>query len=339
MDKSVGIESIEQELTALWSDFGTDTEAAPVIRACSMNLVAVVGEDADRGSVEHMLIGLTGDHPARAFLVVLDRAAPDLETTVSARCSIPLPGEKQVCSEQITLIAPPGAAGRIPSIVSSLLVPDVPVVVWVDRSFPFPEFRQISAMSDLVILDSAGDRDFTLAMQLLKHNHRVQFRDLAWERTEFWRRLTSLLFEKPELLNKLTDLSTVEVTWAGSDKGVSGESSAMLFGGWISHSLNRLPGPEYPLPGITFSESGEQMAISGLCSIRFTFRDGVSYLLAMSNGGKCPVVTQSSDGKVVSEDIYPIRDVDEEQRMSTLLTTYEQYPGYLNVLHTVTGWK
>lgn len=339
MDSLVGNESIEKELAALWADFGTNPDTSPVIRACSMNLVSFVSDPADRESMELRLNDLTIDHPARVFLIVLDERSAELETGVSARCSIPLPGEKQVCSEQITLIAHPAASNRLPSLVSSLLVPDVPVVLWIERSGPLPLFGQMSAMSDLIILDSAGDQDFTLTRQFQKQDSPVRIRDLAWERTEFWRRLTSLLFENPDLLNDLKNLETVVVTWGNSAGGISGENSALLFGGWMTHSIRTMADQPRREVRIRLTGTPEQITPSGIVSVEFVFGDSSSYRLTGRPEGECPVVTHLAEGRVVSEQIIPIHDVSEEQRISILLTLHERGPGYSEALQTLSARK
>src|SRR5512141_2788976 len=103
--KEVSLAQLEQELTQLWkeAESGHGDSIRPVIRACTMNLIVVTEDEKGADALATMVGEVTLEHPARIFLVVLDRGAKEasLDAWISARCAIPEPGEEQVCCEQI----------------------------------------------------------------------------------------------------------------------------------------------------------------------------------------------------------------------------------------------
>jgi hypothetical protein len=124
--KEVDVTAIEKELTQLWKQAAEDTASgdAPVVRACSLNLV-IFTEGADRASgLEEIVSQITVDHPSRIFLISANRdaARPNMEAWVSARCSLPAPGGKQVCCEEINLVVSGTDANKVPSIVKPDLI-------------------------------------------------------------------------------------------------------------------------------------------------------------------------------------------------------------------------
>jgi glucose-6-phosphate dehydrogenase assembly protein OpcA len=237
--KSIDIASIEKELTALWKEAEEGEDARPVVRACSMNLIVLGGDDP---SVVEVLDLLSAEHPARTFLLSVDETsdAQPIDAWVAARCAVPLPGEKQVCSEQIHLIAEAGYLARLPSVVSSLLVADIPVVLWhrganavtSELAGPMHEF------SDLVIFDSHDDAGLRESISLLDSEDSPAFGDLAWERGETWRNLLAQVFDSPGERHLLNQLDGITIRYAaGSGPDSSGLSTGLLFQGWLCHSL------------------------------------------------------------------------------------------------------
>src|SRR5512133_3600659 len=101
--REVSLADLEQELTQLWkeAESGHGDSFRPVTRACTMNLIVVTEDETGSDAVAAMVGDVTLEHPARIFLVVLDRKAQEssLNVWISARCAIPEPGREQVCCE------------------------------------------------------------------------------------------------------------------------------------------------------------------------------------------------------------------------------------------------
>lgn len=240
-DEEPGIDatSIEKELTVLWKEAEEGEGSSPVVRACSLNLIVL---EADDPVATEILDLLSAEHPARTFLIATkqNNTSKSIESWVAAKCSIPLPGEKQVCSEQIHLTAGPDGFEKIPSVVTSLLVPDVPVVLWHRgmEAIPSELFEPLQELSDFTILDSATDTDLDRCMVLLGLNDSPGFGDLAWERGQVWRTLLAQVFDPPSVRELLDHLTRVSIHYGGNpQRPPAGISSAMLLAGWLCQSL------------------------------------------------------------------------------------------------------
>ena len=240
-DEQPGIDatSIEKELTVLWKEAEESEGSSPVVRACSLNLIVLEGDDPVATEILDLL---SAEHPARTFLISTkqNHASKSIESWVAAKCSIPLPGEKQVCSEQIHLTAGLEGSERIPSVVTSLLVPDVPVVLWHRGTDAIPSelFQTLQELSDFTILDSATDADLDRSISLLGSDDAQGFGDLAWERGQWWRTLLAQVFDPPSERQLLDHLTSVKIHYGGNQQQPrTGISSAMLLAGWLCQAL------------------------------------------------------------------------------------------------------
>ena len=81
-----------------------------VTRASALTLLVYVDCQKAAQEVSNMLADVTRQNPCRAVVMVMDPkgSPPGLMASVSAHCHMPVEGEKQICSEQITL----NCAGR-----------------------------------------------------------------------------------------------------------------------------------------------------------------------------------------------------------------------------------
>jgi glucose-6-phosphate dehydrogenase assembly protein OpcA len=246
--REVDVVAIERELTQLWraaAEGNAATASAPVMRACSLNLIVVAAEPHQLDETGDMVGEVTVEHPARIFLVAADRdsAAGSLAAWISARCSLPVPGGKQVCCEQITLSAAGEEVKKIPSIITSLLVPDIPTfVLWksVVRSSDFL-LQALSAIANRVIIDSsdAPDPEATLrAWGTYLHQPSVSFGDLAWTHVTPWRAVVANAFNPESMRPLLGEIRKVQIAYSTTMKPVhSGLSQALLLGGWLAQRL------------------------------------------------------------------------------------------------------
>lgn len=248
--REVDVVGIERELTQLWkrasdegSDDGSDT---PVVRACSMNLVVVTETEKATAEIGDLVGEVTLEHPSRIFLITADRrsGAPAMDAWISARCSLPVPGGKQVCCEQINLTARGTEANKIPSIVTSLLVSDVPTVLLWKPGVDIHDamLHALIDVADCVLVDSSEEtspRATLLAWgQLLESHGAATFGDLAWTHLTQWRSLLGRVFQPVEARKHLSTLNAVEIHYsATAAPRHSGLSQSLLLIGWLARSL------------------------------------------------------------------------------------------------------
>ncbi len=247
--KGVDVVAIERELTQLWKQAASEDESSsPVVRACSLNFILVTEDQSGVDALADMVGEVTLEHPARIFLVVAERGSPvpAFEAWISARCSLPVPGGKQVCCEQITLNARGTDAGKIPSVITSLLVPDVPVVVlWMAKvDLNDSVLQSLVHIADRVMIDSSADMTPRGALEawqqcINQSADKVSFGDLAWTHLCEWRAHLADAFQPSGLRSHLLELNTVNVKYSStSHPKHSGLSQAFLLTGWLAWKLN-----------------------------------------------------------------------------------------------------
>jgi glucose-6-phosphate dehydrogenase assembly protein OpcA len=248
--REVDLAAIERELVQLWKqayEGGERHTGVPVVRACALNLVVVTGRPDEVDAISTLVGDVTLEHPARIFLVILDgqRRSPSLDAWVSARCSIPAPGGKQVCCEQITLVASGEESGKIPSIVTSLLVADVPtVLLWnVAMGTSDQLLTDLAGVCNLIILDSPDDATTVATLvawhEFVKlHRDRTSFGDLSWSRLASWRSILAQAYHPEHMRNALATIREVTIEYVvGAQPPRTGLGQALLLTGWLAHAL------------------------------------------------------------------------------------------------------
>lgn len=247
--KEVSLADLERDLTQLWKEAESGSEEGfhPVVRACTMNLIVVTEDEAGMDTLGTMVGEVTLEHPARIFLAVLARGAKEasLNSWISARCAIPEPGGKQICCEQITLVARGGDVQKIPSAITSLLVSDIPTtLLWkapIDASDPV--LRALLAISDRALIDSSEDLapvPALLAWRALVRSDIgiATLGDLAWTHVTAWRAVIARAFQPGDARGFLRRLDSVRIEYSVSrEPRHSGLSQALLLVGWLAHAL------------------------------------------------------------------------------------------------------
>jgi hypothetical protein len=183
------LRELEQELAEL-RDASTEPGAHPRLRASVMTHIAWVPErwvEQATGT----LAGLAERHPSRTILLFPRPDEPDgLDGEVDFRCFVRGGEQREVCSEVITLRLDGKRASAPASIVTPLLVSDLPVFLRWRGPLPFgaAELDQLVGVADRLVLDSRewpdADRDFARLPELFD---RIAVSDIVWARTERWR--------------------------------------------------------------------------------------------------------------------------------------------------------
>jgi len=250
---------VEHALAALWrSDRGGPT----MIRACLTNLVVVCTDAAQRQAIEAELPEIARHHPSRILLVLADEgAAPAageaagppspgadgaggerrIEAHVSALCHVEGKAGR-TCSEQILLSAGGRATEALPAAARSLLLSDLPTVLWWapgDRPPPAhgERFRAFEALAEHLLYDSGpwlrGPQELlSLIDDLGQPGVPARTGDLAWLRTEPWRRLLAQTLDPARVPGALAGLRAVEI-----EHGPRGAAEAWLLGAWLTRCL------------------------------------------------------------------------------------------------------
>ena len=213
---------IERELADL-RDASTEEGQAPNQRTSVMTHLAWVPSDWEEAA-ERTLAGLAEQHPSRTILVFprpQERDALDMDASVQCFAF----GGQAVCAEVIRVRLCGERARHPASVVVPLLVADLPVFCrWRGRPDFDEVFDELVGVVDRLIVDSTEWPSDTLSQsygELAKGFDATAVSDIAWERTERWRREIAAAwpFECREVSVKAT------------------HAQALLLAGWLRSRL------------------------------------------------------------------------------------------------------
>ncbi|TMB90125.1 MAG: hypothetical protein E6J45_09380 [Chloroflexi bacterium] len=208
------------------------------VRMSVANIVAAGVDATSVDQAEAVLTAIGERHPARAIVVLADpERDPLIEADLSLRWQ---PGTSKVCTELIRLTVNGEPALHLASIVTPLLVPDIPLHLWLTGA---PRLVQAFnpdtvAMCDRIVLDSGlypqpGVTLGHLATELARHGSALSLGDIAWVRTQLWRELSAQAFDSAQTRPWLEHLDTVEIETAGKTPSAQG----WLMAGWLARCL------------------------------------------------------------------------------------------------------
>ncbi len=361
----VDVASIEHELALLWkraTESPEEETQAPVVRACTMNLVVLTEDVARLRAVEQLVGEVTLEHPARIFLIHAERAAAraQLDAWISARCAIPMPGEKQVCCEQITLHADGAETTKVPSIVASLLIPDIPtVLLWKgDFNAADPLLSGLSELVDRILIDTSEEPEPVALLRLWsafvdRSGAAMIPGDLAWSHITPWRSALAQVFAPPEARVVLPKISSIAIAVTTSAQPVhTGVSQALLLVSWLADRLRwsvktpvsgnagrgysaRLAGPGGPIAISTTVRSVQGTSPGGIEEISITTVGDISIVIASGEERSCIRSTVVAPDGHRKESVLWARDRDEVSVVARELEVLQHDPVYGAAVHVL----
>jgi glucose-6-phosphate dehydrogenase assembly protein OpcA len=228
-------EELEQVRWGLHDDGEAAEHAAAEARASVLNLITVVGDETSLGAVTRVLDSLSITNPSRTLILLAqhDRESPKLEAEVSAQTRTET--GHRVTTERVILHAHGEVATHLGSLVTPLVVPDLPVILWWPGrpDFDNPLFDNLCELADQLVVDTDEGFDGRDLKRLLEVAQRDQSRasigDFNWARLIAWRHLAAQFFDMPGMLSRLSQIHGVTI-FHGSDGSTI---QAQLLGGWI----------------------------------------------------------------------------------------------------------
>ncbi|MGH3140650.1 MAG: glucose-6-phosphate dehydrogenase assembly protein OpcA, partial [Gaiellales bacterium] len=218
------------------------------VRAITLNLIVHAPEpELIEGAID-ALEHVGPSHPLRA--IVATPAEGELRARVASSCWVGA-SDRQVCSERVLVEAGPKA---LPSAVTSLLVPDLPVFLWWQGPFDRTDrlAAELAGLASRVIVDSGVcSLEGVAAARLLAPS----VADLAWAGLLPWRDAVAGLFDGPAELKALDGIRAVDVRGP--------ENEARLMAGWLRAALGadielRREGRSHHVERVTMSAGGKQ---------------------------------------------------------------------------------
>lgn len=286
---AVDFAAIERELAALWKEAGhvaPGETLPPVMHACLLNMMVCCPEPAVAGRVTKTIAEVTRVHPARVLMAIVDpRATGDsLQASITAHCAL-VPGAgrgRQVCCEEISILASLAALPRLPGVLLPLLLPDLPVVLWWpdEPHLEWPVARGLTGAADLIVVDSRCFGDPAAQYRRLAALARP-IADLSWQRLRGWRELAAGMFDGQAFEEYPPRIERVIVESTGGPAPARGDrtfwAEGMLLGAWAASRLKWHPAPR-------LSTSGPAGPAGDDASGRF--------LLARADGGQAEMILQ-----------------------------------------------
>lgn len=223
--EDVGVGDVVTALCRLRDESAQET-AGPDMRTSVMTHLAWVPSEWEEAALQ-TLAGLEERHPSRGILLF---PQPDAEDGIDARITVlafPVREQRRYIAAEVVELRLRGRSCEAPaSIVNPLLMPALPVFLrWRGR----PEFGgqsadQLVGVCDRLIVDSREWPDVPKAYTELPFD-RTACSDIAWRRTEPWRRCLARLWPG------IAELRTLRI------EGPIAEAS--LLAGWLRSRLER----------------------------------------------------------------------------------------------------
>jgi glucose-6-phosphate dehydrogenase assembly protein OpcA len=223
--EDVSVRDVTDALCRLREESAHETEG-PDLRTSVMTHLAWVPSEWEEAAVE-TLAGLGERHPSRGILLFPE---PDASDGIDAKVSVlsfPLREQRTHIAAEVVELRLRGRSCDAPaSIVNPLLVPGLPVFLrWRGRpQFGRESVEQLVEVTDRLIVDSREWPDVPKAYAELPFDQ-TACSDIAWRRTEPWRRCLARLWPG------IAELQTLRV------RGPVAE--AALLAGWLRSRLER----------------------------------------------------------------------------------------------------
>ena len=162
------------------------------------------------------------EHPMRVIVLVTH---PEDASRLDAQIRI---GGDAGASEVIILRAHGEAANNAESLVTGLLLPDAPVVVWwPDRAPEAPALSPLGRIAQRRITDSSRAENARSGLQQLDDTYRPGDTDLAWTRLTRWREHLAAVLDQPPY----EPVTAIEV------HGAASSPSTALLAAWLGLAL------------------------------------------------------------------------------------------------------
>ena len=306
-DQRVDVAAIEKALAELWRTEKGDGEHA-VTRAALWNVVAHTSSSELQALATETLSHASAAVPQRTIVVRANPgAAPEIASWISANCHL-IGGGKQVCSEEIAIVAGGDRIHRVPPLVNALLLPDMPVAIWWLGDLPNEHEEYVESLlepADRLIVDSVNfdsPADLALVGRVAEQTTTMPA-DLNWVRLEEWRTATASIFDPPHMRGRLQAVGRVRVVAATGETEFFGHSiESLLYASWIAAQLGhrvdregRVEGPSGVID-YRFERRRQTTDVGGISLVEIVFEDGS--VATITRDRELCVLTTNVDGVV-----------------------------------------
>ena len=234
---------------------------APAVKARMSNFVIYCGKEEQAAAIRKYIPDIVSIHPARVLLLIGEAADHEpASAEVSVWCQAD--GRHRACSEQVTVRAAGAEVDRLPFVVRSLLIGDLPINIWWATPVPpplaGPLLYDLAESAQQVIYDSLGwanpHRGVAATAAWLskfergggKGTWRVAS-DLNWRRLKYWRRILTQAFDPAINPGGNQTITEIQV-----EHGPHAVTQAWQLVGWLASRLQWRVQTSRVQPGVDF---------------------------------------------------------------------------------------
>ncbi|HEX3629975.1 MAG TPA: glucose-6-phosphate dehydrogenase assembly protein OpcA [Candidatus Dormibacteraeota bacterium] len=222
--------------------------AAAEARASVLNMITVVSDESQLARIKKVLDGLSITHPSRTLILLAQehRSGEKLEAEVSAETRSD--SGHRVSTEQVILHAHGEVAKHLSSVVTPLLISELPVMLWWPGlpNFESQLFGELCALCDRLVVDTDDGFERRHLRLLLDCAHsgasQTSISDFNWARLVPWRHLTAQFFDMPDMLSRLGEIQGAVIAY-GAERPIA---QALLLAGWLKSRMGTV-GVEVPV--------------------------------------------------------------------------------------------
>jgi glucose-6-phosphate dehydrogenase assembly protein OpcA len=184
-----------------------------------LTLIIRVGEDDLEEAVE-AANDASREHPCRVIVV-----SPVGTQTTAPRLDAEIRVGGDAGASEVILLRPTGPMiDHLDTLVTPLLLPDVPIVVWWPEDAPTDLAEDLlGAMAHRRVTDSTKEKDGEAMLRRLAAKHEPGDTDLAWARVTLWRGLIAAALDQPPY----------ETVTQVTIEGETGHTSIDLLAAWL----------------------------------------------------------------------------------------------------------
>ena len=206
--------------------------SASYVPARVLNLVCIVDREWS-GEIANRLRQVGRFHPSRTIVCAVQPGRRTLDATATiAAPADPAPGDLAVLRETVIVDCGPQHLPNLDTVISPLVVSDVPTCVWSPHRHP-EGVKAVLPLSQIVLLDSVEEDDPREAIYNARElAEDVYVVDLAWLRSTPWRERIAATFDPVKLRPELRLVSSITVRHH-PDSAVA----ALLLVGWLASRL------------------------------------------------------------------------------------------------------
>jgi glucose-6-phosphate dehydrogenase assembly protein OpcA len=309
------VAQIEAGLAAMWRSAAETLKGkATVSRASALTLLVYADCAGAAREVSGLIADVARQNPCRSVVMFMDpKGSPaSLMANVSAHCHLATDGEKQICSEQITLNAQGDMGRELVSVVQPLTISGLPIYLWWRAgNFDLPSyFDQILRVTQHLIVDSArfaaaGADLRALAAWLEKQAGKIRLTDLNWARATPWREIVAQSFDPADRRPYLNRIREVHIEYEMQSARLTAQrSQSLLLTAWLATRLgwefDRTESRGENVPrALYFKSQGGEVKVERVLRCVEGGGSGVCFSFVIQADGARFSYTRGLDGKVV----------------------------------------